>query len=71
MKKLLLTSLMLTSCACFAHVRSGANNTYTVDSYGDREKYIPHGDKDKINFLPENEVLHCEKFKAKGLTVLY
>ncbi len=70
MKKLLLTSLMLTSCACFAHVRSGPNNTYTVDNYGAFD--LPtEGKQDKIKFVKEIEAHQAQGFKSMGVTALY
>ena len=70
MKKLLLTSLMLTSCACYAHVSGGPNNTYTVDEYGAFD--LPTETKqDKIRFIQEIEARQDCGFKGKGVIALY
>ena len=71
MKKILLTTLILTSCACYAHVRSGPNNTYTVDSYGSEFDLPTETKGDKIRFIQEIEARQATGFKDKGVIALY
>jgi len=66
MKTLLFATLTLSSCACYAHVRAGPNNTYTVDNYGtpingsDAKPRLPP----KVKFMPEAEARHADSFKS-------
>lgn len=61
---------MLTSCACYAMVSGGPNNTYTVNEYGAFD--LPTESKqDKIKFVQELEAHQTTGFKAKGVTALY
>lgn len=71
MKKLLLTTLMLSSCACFAHVTGGRNGTYTVDSYGNEFDLSTETKSDKIRFIQEIEARQDVGFKVKGVIALY
>lgn len=70
MKKLLLTTLMFTSCACYASVSRGRGDTYTVDSHGAFD--LPTNTKqDKIKFVQEIEAHQATSFKSMGPTALY
>lgn len=59
MKKLIITSSMLFAASCFASVRAGPNNTYTVDNYGSDFKQ-----QSKIQYVEECQARQCEAFKA-------
>lgn len=74
MKKLLLVTLMLSSCACYANVIRGPdkNGYYVVDNCGDvisptqpKERFI------KVRMMPESEATHCESFKSSSPVALY
>jgi len=70
MKKLLLATLMLSSCACYASVSKGRGDTYTVDSHGAFD--LPTNTKnDKIQFIQEIEAHQMQEFKPKGVVALY
>jgi len=70
MKLYLLTGLLLCDCVCYAHVKGGPNNTYTVDEYGAFD--LPTETKqDKIRFIQEIEARQDIPFKGKGVIALY
>jgi len=71
MKLYLLTGLLLCDCVCYAHVRSGPNNTYTVDSYGAEFDLPTETKQDKIRFIQEIEAHQVTGFKGKGVIALY
>lgn len=73
MKKLLITSLMLSSCACFASVGNVKGDTYTVDNCGkplnstDPKDRLPK----RVNFMPESHALQSSGFKCNSPMALY
>lgn len=73
MKKLSLATLILSSCACYASVKAGSNNTYTVDNHGapinatDPKERLPS----KIKFMPESKAMQCERFKSNSPIALF
>jgi hypothetical protein len=69
MKKLLLATLMLSSCACFANVVRGPdkNGHYVVDNCGKKIECK----KAEVKFMPESEARQCESFKSNSPIALF
>lgn len=73
MKKLLLATLTLSSCVCYAHVTKGRGDTYMVDSHGapinatDPKERLPS----KLKFMPEAEARQSTGFKSNSPIALY
>jgi len=73
MKKLLITSLMLSSCACFACVSKGKGDTYMVDQQGTPINTTNPNERlpKRINFMPESEARQSSSFKCNSPMALY
>jgi len=69
MKNLLLATLVLSSCACYANVVKGPdkNGFYVVDNCG-KEMECKNS---KVKFMPETEARHADSFKSKIPIALY
>lgn len=71
MKTLLITSIVLCSCACYAHVRSGPNNTYTVDNMGAKFDGKNQEFNSKVQFVEECKAVQCQPFKSSGSVAIF
>jgi hypothetical protein len=69
MKTLLLATLTLASCACYANVVKGPdkNGHYVVDNCG---KQIDCKNS-KVRLMPEAEARHAESFKSNSPIALF
>jgi len=66
MKKILITSLVLCSCACYASVSKGRGDTYHVDQNGSE-----FDGKKKVQFMEQAKSLSVESFKSSSPLALY
>lgn len=74
MKKLLLATLTLSCCACYAHVVAVSDTgVYIRNSTGAPMNLTETKDRlpSKVKFMPEAEARQADSFKAKSLIALY